>query len=89
VLHTNYCRAAFRLVCNELGRLQVDKAMDRPAAQVDAAWLQLAFSRMHQPRQSDQRQRLATAPPRSRNYRFVAKQGPITDGCCVALPARV
>ena len=31
-LHTNYCRAASGWSCNELGILQADKEMDRPAA---------------------------------------------------------
>jgi hypothetical protein len=31
-LHTTYCRAASGWACNELGILQVDKEMDRPAA---------------------------------------------------------
>jgi TPR repeat protein len=92
VLHTNYCRADSGWSCNELGRLQAEKAMDVPAARDS---MQRGCELGFQPACvnvanliSDNR--LATAPPPLEELPILLRgsKGPITDLSAASLYRR-
>jgi TPR repeat protein len=92
VLHANYCRADSGWSCNELGRLQAEKTMDRPAARES---LQRGCELGFQPACvnlanviSDNR--LATAPPPLEELPILLRgsKGPISDWTAASLYRR-
>ena len=92
LLHTNYCRADSGWSCNELGRLQAEEAMNRPAARES---MQRGCELGFQPACvnldnliSDNR--LATAPPPLEELPILLRgsKGPITDRSAASLYRR-
>jgi TPR repeat protein len=92
LLHANYCRADSGWSCNELGRLQAEKAMDVPAARVSMQrgcelGFQPACVNLANPISDN---RLATAPPPLEELPILLRgsKGPITDRSAASLYRR-
>jgi hypothetical protein len=91
-LHTTYCRAASGWSCNELGILQADKEMDRPAA---FASMQRGCELGFQPACANVTTLtsggpLVTGPPALEDLPILLRgsKGPITDRSFASLYAR-
>jgi hypothetical protein len=92
LLQTNYCRADSGWSCNELGRLQAEKAMDRTAA---GESMQRGCELGFQPACLNlanliSNSRLATAPPPLEELPILLRgsKGPITDWSAASLYRR-
>jgi hypothetical protein len=91
VLHTNYCRANSGWSCNELGRLQAEKAMNRLAARESMQrGCELGFQPSCVNANLAGDNRLATAPPPLEELPILLRgsKGPITDRSAASLYRR-
>jgi hypothetical protein len=92
LLHTNHCRADSGWSCNELGRLQAERTMDRPAAResmqrgCELGFQPACVNLVHLTGDN----RLATAPPPLEELPILLRgsKGPITDRSAAELYRR-